>query len=212
MKNKDGESIISLPPKKYNTVRLEFSDQERIIYTRIYESAKARFQSFSRSGTIRNNFTNVLALLMRLRQAVLHPILAVKGNDDDDHKSQDISSKEEITTIREMVANYSAHGDSKFAEKVMESMLSNKEDQNNECCICLDVSFFIGYISVYKNHLHPLLKVLEKPFHLPCMHAACKQCILGWIESRGDDVMGKLLSPYTTKLLTYTVLGLLSNM
>ena len=57
MKDKDGNPIVPLPPKKIIDEYLDFSEQEREIYTKVYENARSRFLGFHSNGSILQNVT-----------------------------------------------------------------------------------------------------------------------------------------------------------
>ncbi|KAG8919048.1 DNA helicase rad5 [Tulasnella sp. 408] len=90
MKDRDGRSIVSLPPKEVKTETLEFSPAERKIYDSIYADAKHAYDAFNARGVIGKNMSNILALLMKLRQAVLHPSLIRRRLRTDEETEDDV--------------------------------------------------------------------------------------------------------------------------
>ncbi|CAN1149762.1 Helicase-like transcription factor CHR28 [Linum perenne] len=74
----DGEPIINLPPKSIELKRVEFSDEERCFYSRLESDSRAQFKEYAAAGTVRQNYVNILLMLLRLRQACDHPLL-VRG-------------------------------------------------------------------------------------------------------------------------------------
>ncbi|KAH9604057.1 hypothetical protein KSS87_012266 [Heliosperma pusillum] len=71
----DGEPIINLPPKSVKLKKVEFSQEERDFYTRLEADSRAQFQAYAASGTVKQNYVNILLMLLRLRQACDHPFL-----------------------------------------------------------------------------------------------------------------------------------------
>ncbi|KAL6206929.1 hypothetical protein ACLB2K_024175 [Fragaria x ananassa] len=71
----DGEPIISLPPKFIELKRVEFSDEERDFYSRLECDSRAQFEEYAAAGTVKQNYVNILLMLLRLRQACDHPLL-----------------------------------------------------------------------------------------------------------------------------------------
>lgn len=57
MNDRDGNPIVSLPPKHFSVDVLEFATDERAIYEAIYKNAKDKFQQYEKEGTV---LTNVL--------------------------------------------------------------------------------------------------------------------------------------------------------
>lgn len=71
----DGEPIISLPPKSVELKKVDFSKKERDFYTRLEEDSRAQFEVYAAAGTVKQNYVNILLMLLRLRQACDHPLL-----------------------------------------------------------------------------------------------------------------------------------------
>ncbi|CAL1372727.1 unnamed protein product [Linum trigynum] len=74
----DGEPIITLPPKFIELKRVEFTDEERCFYSRLENDSRDQFKEYAAAGTVRQNYVNILLMLLRLRQACDHPLL-VRG-------------------------------------------------------------------------------------------------------------------------------------
>ncbi|RDX68508.1 Helicase-like transcription factor CHR28, partial [Mucuna pruriens] len=76
----DGEPIISLPPKHIELKKVEFSMEERDFYSRLEADSRAQFQEYADAGTVKQNYVNILLMLLRLRQACDHPLLVKRYN------------------------------------------------------------------------------------------------------------------------------------
>ncbi|KAH6825201.1 SNF2 domain-containing protein / helicase domain-containing protein / zinc finger protein-like protein [Perilla frutescens var. hirtella] len=74
----DGEPIIDLPPKTIELKKVDFSKDERDFYCRLEAESRAQFAEYAAAGTVKQNYVNILLMLLRLRQACDHPLL-VKG-------------------------------------------------------------------------------------------------------------------------------------
>ncbi|KAI8567575.1 hypothetical protein RHMOL_Rhmol02G0132600 [Rhododendron molle] len=74
----DGEPIINLPPKSIELKKVEFTDEERDFYCRLEADSRAQFAEYVAEGTVKQNYVNILLMLLRLRQACDHPLL-VRG-------------------------------------------------------------------------------------------------------------------------------------
>lgn len=170
MRDSNGNRIVELPAKEVSIEKLQFTPAERIIYDSIYGTAKRNFDRLNAKGLVGKNYTHVLAMLMRLRRAVLHPSLVVNPDDG----SQDCSSKPKAvdldTLIPDVLKDSNCEEGSKnaFAESVLAN-LANASDV--ECPICLDV--------------------VETPLIIPrCMHQCCRDCIVGHLTAcseRGEE-------------------------
>ena len=71
----DGEPIIKLPPKTEEQVHAIFNEDEQAFYTELETKSKFTFNRYLKAGTVGKNYSNVLVLLLRLRQAACHPHL-----------------------------------------------------------------------------------------------------------------------------------------
>ncbi|CZS91523.1 related to DNA repair protein RAD16 [Rhynchosporium graminicola] len=71
----DGKPIITLPPKTEEIQHVVFDDDERAFYSALESKTQMQFNKYMRAGTVGKNYTNVLVLLLRLRQACCHPHL-----------------------------------------------------------------------------------------------------------------------------------------
>ncbi|KMT04336.1 hypothetical protein BVRB_8g184110 [Beta vulgaris subsp. vulgaris] len=76
----DGKPIINLPPKSVKLKKVDFSEDERDFYNKLETDSRAQFQAYADSGTVKQNYVNILLMLLRLRQACDHPFL-VQGYD-----------------------------------------------------------------------------------------------------------------------------------
>ncbi|KZV84501.1 hypothetical protein EXIGLDRAFT_741898 [Exidia glandulosa HHB12029] len=73
MKDADGKPIVDLPSKEVSIARLNFSPPERKLYDLLYRNAKETFNELNARHLVGKNYSTILAKLMLLRRAVLHP-------------------------------------------------------------------------------------------------------------------------------------------
>ncbi|CAI9787921.1 unnamed protein product [Fraxinus pennsylvanica] len=71
----DGEPIINLPPKIIELKKVDFSKEERDFYRSLEANSRAQFAEYAAAGTVKQNYVNILLMLLRLRQACDHPLL-----------------------------------------------------------------------------------------------------------------------------------------
>jgi SNF2 family DNA or RNA helicase len=71
----DGKPILTLPPKTENSEYVVFSDDERQFYQDLESKSQVQFNKYLRAGTVGKNYSSILVLLLRLRQACCHPHL-----------------------------------------------------------------------------------------------------------------------------------------
>ncbi|KAG7099770.1 hypothetical protein E1B28_001582 [Marasmius oreades] len=170
MRDEDGKRIVELPSKEVKIELLEFSPAERKIYDSIYSSVKRNFDSLNAKGLLSKNYTNILAMIMKLRRAVLHPSLVL------DEGGRALSPTGDGTVdVNELIKKFSedqSAGDDETSNVFAETVLVNlHEDETAECPICLDV--------------------MDMPMVIPeCMHQCCKDCIMMYIatcETKGEE-------------------------
>ncbi|KAK9115496.1 hypothetical protein Sjap_014443 [Stephania japonica] len=90
----DGKPIINLPPKTVHLIKVDFSMEERAFYSKLEADSRSQFKAYAAAGTLRQNYANILIMLLRLRQACDHPIL-VKGYTSDSvgHASSEMARR-----------------------------------------------------------------------------------------------------------------------
>ncbi|KAF7791598.1 hypothetical protein EIP86_002615 [Pleurotus ostreatoroseus] len=173
MRDSDGKMIVELPPKEIVVDTLEFSPLERKIYDSLYVDAKRKFQTMSAKGTVNRNYTSILALLMRLRRAVLHPSLVLSTLGDDKASA----SGSEFVEVSKMIESFAgADGSSGSTNAYAEEVLATLgQEEDAECPICFDV--------------------MQAPMIIPgCLHKcrldrgpeqehSCKDCITAFLEN-----------------------------
>jgi SNF2 family DNA or RNA helicase len=71
----DGKPILVLPPKTEEIVHAIFNEDEQAYYSGLEDRTRVQFNKYVKSGTIGKNYSNILVLLLRLRQAACHPHL-----------------------------------------------------------------------------------------------------------------------------------------
>ncbi|KAG2592160.1 hypothetical protein PVAP13_5NG529200 [Panicum virgatum] len=74
----DGKPIISLPPKTVSLKTVDFTSEERNFYNTLEVESREQFKEYAAAGTVKQNYVNILLMLLRLRQACDHPHL-VRG-------------------------------------------------------------------------------------------------------------------------------------
>ncbi|KAG6263850.1 hypothetical protein E4U48_006496 [Claviceps purpurea] len=118
----DGKPILELPRKKEQVVYAELSTDERDFYKQLEEKAQVLFSKYLREGSIGKNYSNILVLLLRLRQACCHPHLNL---DVDDASGAVVGSDEDVEQpVRDL-------------DKVIVERIRTLD--NFECPICYDV-------------------------------------------------------------------------
>ncbi|KAL8903274.1 MAG: hypothetical protein Q9207_004043, partial [Kuettlingeria erythrocarpa] len=71
----DGKPILTLPERTTESRHAAFSEDEQLFYNALENRVQLQFNKYLRAGTVGRNYSNVLVLLLRLRQACCHPHL-----------------------------------------------------------------------------------------------------------------------------------------
>lgn len=116
----DGRPILQLPPRITEKVHAVFSEDERQLYDALEARTQIQFNKYLQAGSVGRNYSNVLVLLLRLRQACCHP-----------HLITDFSVNVNANTGEiDLIANAK-----QFSREVV---LRLKDNENLECPVCID--------------------------------------------------------------------------
>jgi SNF2 family DNA or RNA helicase len=123
----DGKPIITLPDRTTEVQHAVFSHDEHELYVALETKTQLTFNRYLKAGTVGRNYSNVLVLLLRLRQACCHPHLIKDFGMPAGGAAADVS-------VDDMI---------KLAEGLPVDVVSRiKEagDMTNECPICMDMT------------------------------------------------------------------------
>ncbi|MCJ1401355.1 hypothetical protein MMC11_004567 [Xylographa trunciseda] len=118
----DGKPILSLPERTTEIQHAVFSPDEESFYRDLQAQSQIRFNKYLRAGTVGRNYSNVLVLLLRLRQACCHPHL-IKDIGIASGVAGDVSEEEMISLAEGLAAD--------VVNRI-------KEAGAIECPICMD--------------------------------------------------------------------------
>lgn len=77
----DGKPILVLPEKTEAVSNAIFNEDEQEYYTSLERKTQLQFNKYLKAGTVGKNYSNILVLLLRLRQAACHPHLIMDYED-----------------------------------------------------------------------------------------------------------------------------------
>lgn len=182
MVDSDGQKIVTLPPKHIETVWLNLSDRERKFYKALYSRSKLEFDGFVESGSVLNKYAAILTLLLRLRQACVHPFLVLgRSSVEELNSTQPQSSTPSngltMSIINRLYKRFIASHDQEKGATVkskhhlstaaatlpahVQELLQTLEREGTskqECPVCLDEP--------------------ESPAVTPCAHLMCYDCLI----------------------------------
>ncbi|PGH04694.1 hypothetical protein GX51_03361 [Blastomyces parvus] len=118
----DGKRILQLPPRTTEKTYAAFSEDEKSLYEALESKTQVRFNKYLREGTVGRNYSNILVLLLRLRQACCHPHLI------DDLAVEAIAAAAKVDLIEN-------------AKRLGPDVVSRlKENEDMECPVCFDAA------------------------------------------------------------------------
>ncbi|GAM42503.1 hypothetical protein TCE0_044f16540 [Talaromyces pinophilus] len=116
----DGKPLIQLPPRTTEKVHAVFSEDEQSLYESLESKTQIQFNRYLKANSVGKNYSNILVLLLRLRQACCHP-----------HLIRDLSV--DISGITEQ-ADFTENA-KQFSPDVVRRL---REDPPLECPVCID--------------------------------------------------------------------------
>ncbi|KAF9486204.1 hypothetical protein BDN70DRAFT_822530 [Pholiota conissans] len=167
----DGKNLIELPAKKIELAKLEFSEEEREIYSMVEARSQAKFNRYLREGTVLKNYHQVLVLLLRLRQICSHPCLIQEDGvafvHRDDAKVRPKVATELTRASRLVSPEFVEKMKAKMKQEALNRMQAEKESANatieeEECPICYDA--------------------MTDAVVTACSHVFCRDCIVATLN------------------------------
>ncbi|KAF8940613.1 DNA repair protein, RAD5 [Dissophora ornata] len=167
-KDENGNPIIMLPDRVIEIEYLKFSEQENDIYQALFKDGKTKFNHYCRAGTVLRHYASIFQLLMRMRQVCDHPLLVIGRNKPTDSSEGAPDLKDGPIRLEELMAKFSGEGNQNeptFGASVLQNLMSNTGEVP-ECPVC------------FEDMADGVL--------MPCMHAACRSCVLDYLQLRDN--------------------------
>jgi SNF2 family DNA or RNA helicase len=89
----DGKPLIVLPPKTEEVTHVVFSEDEQQFYNALESRSQLQFNKYLRANTVGKNYSNILVLLLRLRQCCCHPHLITDFDDANSAGACDLTAE-----------------------------------------------------------------------------------------------------------------------
>ncbi|KAG2188307.1 hypothetical protein INT44_001060 [Umbelopsis vinacea] len=177
MRDAQGNLLVTLPSKQIDIEYLDFTPEEQDIYNSLYTDSKTKFSYFCAAGKALSNYASIFQLLMRLRQVSCHPYLVVKDGIDKEVLSasgsvslEELLEKFQNSTSLDAKSGASPGDQNTYGINVLQRLKSQQigeEEGDSECAICFESA--------------------ESAVLMPCMHMACRACVLDFLQKREDD-------------------------
>ena len=142
----DGKPILNLPPRNTEPRHATFSEDESQFYQALQTQTQLQFNKYLRAGTVGRNYSNILVLLLRLRQACCHPHL-IKDFGQEGF-SGDVTAEDMIKLANELAPDVVAR---------LKEQSELNDDSALECPVCMDMTE-------------------NATIFIPCGHNTCSEC------------------------------------
>lgn len=87
----DGKPILRLPAKNEEKIHVTMSPDELDFYKQLENKSQVLFNKYLREGSVGKNYSNILVLLLRLRQACCHPHLNLDVEESAETSTADVA-------------------------------------------------------------------------------------------------------------------------
>ncbi|KAL1923656.1 uncharacterized protein VTP21DRAFT_8636 [Calcarisporiella thermophila] len=120
----DGKPLLNLPTREVKVLRVDFNPQERAFYDTLKERMDAIFDRFVDAGNVSKNYTNILCLLLRLRQVQR----GVKESDAVELLTNPFQVRDEDESVESDLANMMGKLD-----------VREENEKSLKCVVCLEL-------------------------------------------------------------------------
>ncbi|KAK8567119.1 hypothetical protein V6N13_005031 [Hibiscus sabdariffa] len=124
-KDKEGRSILVLPPTDIQMIECEQSEAECDFYDALFKGSKVQFDRFVAQGKVLHNYASILELLLRLRQSCNNPFLVMSRVDSQQYSNLNKLARRFLETHSDSIKAY--------IEEVVDGI---RRGENTECPIC----------------------------------------------------------------------------
>ncbi|CCW62310.1 unnamed protein product, partial [Phytomonas sp. EM1] len=183
----DGQRILELPPKYIRTELVDVSREEREFYDAIHTNANRKLDIASKrqamggsgNGSHLATFNTAFEMMIRCRQALLHPyivVVALQHCSKLEDKMQLISKGSDSASTDACKARESDDQTSQAIQHYIDTVLRNR-------IVSKDTTFFQELVEELKKHelgkreCIICLDRVNRPAILPCGHTFCAECI-----------------------------------
>ncbi|CAI5756805.1 unnamed protein product [Candida verbasci] len=175
-KMKNGKPLVELPAKEVIIEDVKFNEQESKLYQWFQKRAYDSFKENMKSGQILKKYTQILTLILRLRQVCCHVDLIGGSHEMDD----DVIDQEEDEETKKFL-------------KDLKTEHTNKSDQNGKFSNDTEVKkvMFTLYDKILNENECSICTTTAIPFNelvvTQCGHTFCLTCILEHLDFQNDS-------------------------
>ena len=142
----DGKPILNLPERTTEPQHAVFSEDEHAFYQALQTRTQLQFNKFLKAGTVGKHYSNILVLLLRLRQACCHPHLIRDFGQTS--AATEVSPEDMMKLAKELAPDVVAR---------IKEQSSMNDDCALECPVCMDMTD-------------------NATIFVPCGHNTCSEC------------------------------------
>ena len=183
-----GVPILTLPPKEVRIERMSLSPEEQDFYDAVYKNAAVKLDGIVRRNTALQTYSCAFEMLVRCRQACLHPYIVVAALQKKRQKTGEAAAAEADQFLAPFGEQQPAqpnvpreikdfvNGLRKEMEKNLRRNHLAAAGGNNDAF----VEATIGKIeaqALSEDECIICLDLMAEPVILPCLHMFCKGCI-----------------------------------
>ncbi|OCH84032.1 hypothetical protein OBBRIDRAFT_799429 [Obba rivulosa] len=138
----NGKPILQLPERNVQIVECEFDAAERAFYDSVAEKINDRLKKLQQQGEMTKNYTGVLVLLLRLRQACNHPSLVSGDYKKDKEAVEPRAAKNDDDDADDLADALAGMGLSqiKRCQLCQEELTSDNTGEDGACLGCTDIA------------------------------------------------------------------------